>query len=57
MIVHKSAGKTLDDRFVSCENIGLISFKRIYPPPPPGQVFCSLAQYFFTYQIHVYSLP
>ena len=60
MIVHKSAGKTLDDRFASCENIVLISFKRIYPPPPPpplGQVFCSLAKFFFTYQIHVYSLP
>ena len=39
MIITKSAGKTLADRFASCENIVWISFKRMYgkwlPPPPP----------------------
>ena len=30
MISTKSAGKTLADRFASCENIVWISFKRIY---------------------------
>ena len=28
--VHKTAGKTLDDHYASCENIISISFKRMY---------------------------
>ena len=38
MISTKTAGKTLADRFASCENVVGISFKRMYgkyPPPPP----------------------
>ena len=40
--LEKADGKTLADRFASCENIVWISFKRMYgkylPPPPPPEL-------------------
>ena len=43
MISTKSAGKTLADRFASCENIVWISFKRMYGKwlPPPWHTYCT----------------